>query len=89
MAAPPLSPAQRSQRARVAALVRWSGEDPAAHAKHMRECFDQRFHRQVDPDGVLPEAERQRRAIAARRAYFAGLALKSSQVRQRAGRVVA
>lgn len=40
-----------------------------------------RFERQVDPDGLLPEAERQRRALAARHAYFSALALKSARSR--------
>lgn len=39
-----------------------------------RAAFNDRFVREVDPDGVLPEAERQRRAECARKAYFAGLA---------------
>jgi len=48
-----------------------------------REAFDRRFIDQVDPDRVLPEAERERRAQAARRAYFAALAFKSARARQR------
>jgi hypothetical protein len=49
--------------------------------KKARDKFDERFERQVDPDGTLPPAERQRRADAARRAYFTGLAYKSSKAR--------
>jgi hypothetical protein len=41
-----------------------------------------RFERQVDPDGTLPEAERLRRAEAARKAYFTGLAFKSAKARR-------
>jgi len=41
-----------------------------------------RFERDVDPDGVLPEAERLRRAEMAKKAYFARLALKSVKVRR-------
>ena len=37
----------------------------------------------VDPEGVLPEAERIRRAEHARKAYFTRLALKSAQARRR------
>lgn len=44
-----------------------------------RAAFNDRFVREVDPDGVLPEAERQRRAECARKAYFAGLAPKSAR----------
>jgi len=41
-----------------------------------------RFERQVDPEGMLPEAERQRRAAHARKAYYIALAYKSAQVRR-------
>jgi hypothetical protein len=41
-----------------------------------RKAFMARFEKQVDPEGVLSEAERQRRAEAAKKAYFAGLAWK-------------
>jgi hypothetical protein len=40
------------------------------------------FIDQVDPDRVLPEAERERRAAQARKAYFAGLALASAKSRR-------
>lgn len=42
-----------------------------------------KFELEVDPDKVLPEAERQRRAEAAKKAYFTRLALKSVQARRR------
>ena len=41
-----------------------------------------RFERQVDPDHLLSPAERQRRAEAAKKAYFLGLALKSARARR-------
>ena len=41
----------------------------------------------VDPEGVLPEAERAIRAAHARKAYFTALALRSARVRSaRAGK---
>lgn len=70
-------------RSRLAALTRWSKEDPKPHADMMRAKFDERFEREVDPDGVLPEAERIRRAVAARKAHFTKLALASSKARAR------
>ena len=48
-----------------------------------RAAFMDRFQREVDPEGVLPEAERQRRAEYARKAYFGKLALKSAKARSR------
>jgi hypothetical protein len=57
--------------------------DPRETTRKAREAFAERFEREVDPDGVLPPAERARRAEAARRAYFTGLALRSSRARRR------
>ncbi len=48
-----------------------------------RKAFLDGFERQVDPEGVLPIAERQRRAEHARKAYFTRLALKSSRARRK------
>ncbi|MCY4110796.1 MAG: hypothetical protein OXF96_02505 [Chloroflexi bacterium] len=42
-----------------------------------------RFEAEVDPKGLLNPRERQRRSLAARRAYFAWLALRSAQARHR------
>lgn len=76
-----LTPAQRGLRARLAAYERWSRHDPVAGTAPARAAFADRFLRQVDPDGVLPEDERLRRADSARRAYFTRLALASSRAR--------
>jgi hypothetical protein len=48
-----------------------------------RRAFLERFEREVDPDGLLTPVERARRASHARKAYFAGLAAKSSAARAR------
>jgi len=44
-----------------------------------------RFEREVDPDGVLPEVERLRRAEHARKAYMQKLALASAARRRKTG----
>ena len=49
-----------------------------------RETFRDSFEREVDPDFVLPEAERLRRAEHARKAHYARLALKSVEARRAA-----
>lgn len=54
-----------------------------------RAAFNQRFLDQVDPDGLLPEDERQRRAGHARKAYYTALALKSSVARSKAKQLLA
>lgn len=78
-----LTPAQMSLRGKLAAHTRWSQtDDPTAATEPARRAFLDRFERQVDPEGTLDPAERARRASSAKSAYFAGLALKSSQARR-------
>ena len=81
-----LTPEQRTLRAKLAANARWSKEDPSGQTTMMRDRFDERFRRQVDPDNSLPSAERERRAQAARKAYFLQLALQSSRSRAQKAR---
>ena len=71
-------------RARMGALARWAKEDPKPHTKMMSDKFQERFERQVDPEGILPEPERIRRAEAARSFYYKQLAYKSSRARSKA-----
>ena len=71
-----LDPLVTHHRARVAALSRWSQEsDPAGATLAARTAFLARFEDEVDPDRKLSEAERTRRGLIARRAYFARLTL--------------
>lgn len=74
-----LTAAQRTQRARIAALARHSRTDGSEATAPARAAFLERFAREVDPDGVLDPAERERRAVAARRAYFQRLAFARSR----------
>jgi len=62
-------------------VTRSRHSDPAAKA---RLVFESRFYRGVPPD--LPAEERDRRAAAARQAYFARLSARSAAVRRKAGR---
>lgn len=73
------TPAERSLQARMAAHVLHSKVDSREHTKPAREAFLARFERQVDPDGVLPEDERRRRAESAKKAYMGSLTLKRLQ----------
>jgi hypothetical protein len=77
-----LSPAERSLRARVAAHAMHARHDARATTAKARAAFLLRFERQVDPEGLLPSAERQRRAQQLRSAYFAQLALASAKARR-------
>lgn len=76
-----LTPEQRRLRAQIAANSRWSREDPSANARRAQAGLRARFEREVDPDGALPEPERQRRAESAYRAHMQRLALASSKAR--------
>lgn len=77
----PLTPEQRRLRGQIAAHARWSQEDPTANAIRGQAGLLAKFEREVDPDGVLPPAERARRAESARRAHMTRLALASSKAR--------
>ena len=67
---------------RIAANSRWSKEDPTAQGILMRAGLEAKFLREVDPDNLLPEAERHRRAESARKAYYQRLALTSAKARK-------
>jgi hypothetical protein len=80
----PLTPAQRTQRAKITANTRWSREDSRPTALRAQAGLLAKFLAQVDVDSPgLPEAERQRRAVAARRAHMIKLAFQSSKARAR------
>jgi hypothetical protein len=79
-----VTPQERAQRARIAALTRWSREDAREGTGPARRGFRARFERQVDPEGKLPPQERSRRAEAAMRAHMARMALRSAQARRKA-----
>ena len=76
-----MTPAEeRRLRARAAAK--------AMHAKHgrsgtagLRRGFMRKFESQVDPDEVLPVAERQRRAQLALESHMIGLSVKAARAR--------
>jgi hypothetical protein len=75
-----LTAAERRLRARIGAFALHSqGKTNTAAA---RDAFLKRFEDQVDPNRELAEAERQRRALAARRAHMSRMALKSARVRR-------
>ncbi len=78
-----MNPRDASLRGRIGAYRLHATHDPRDTTKAARKSFLARFELEVDPDGVLPEAERRRRAEAARKAYFLLLALKSARARRR------
>jgi hypothetical protein len=79
-----LTPQQRALRAKLAANTRWSEDgDRKGNAKRAQAGLLAKFVDQVDPDRVLPEDERLRRAEAARKAHMQRLAFLSSKARRK------
>lgn len=78
-----LTPEQRSLRARIAAHAMHAQNDSRATSQPGRQAFLDRFEREVDPEGVLSDEERARRAAHARKAYFTKLAYLSAQARRK------
>lgn len=84
-----LTPAQRTLRARVAAYARAAKYGPEV----TRPAFNGRMAKlmaEVDPEGTLPDWERQRRATALMRSQMSALSLKASRARskRKAGPVI-
>jgi hypothetical protein len=66
---------------RLGGLSTAAKHDPRVYAAKAQARARDRFLDEVDPDHTLPGAERQRRAVAARKLWFAKLAMKSARVR--------
>jgi len=80
----PLTPQQRSRRARIAAHASWANStDRAGRTAPATIAFLARFERQVDPLGVLDPEIRARMASHARRAYMLQLAERSARARRK------
>ncbi len=78
-----LTPAERQARARIGAHSLHAQYDSRETTKKARAAFDERFLDEVDPDRVLAEGERARRAEHARKAYFTRLAFASARARSK------
>ena len=78
-----LTPEQRVLNSRIAAYSLHSKYDSRELTAPARDKFMARFENEVDPDRVLPQAERKRRAEHAKKAYFTRLAYKSAKARKR------
>jgi hypothetical protein len=79
----PLTAAERSQRARIAALARWSREDPTFNAQRGQRGLRASIAASLDLPDDLEDAERERRIDAAFRAHMSRLALSSARARGR------
>jgi hypothetical protein len=80
----PITPDQRRQRSRIANAARWSrltAEQRAAQTAKARAAAFARYLTQVDPDGTLPETERQKLAREARLADLERMSFAASRAR--------
>jgi hypothetical protein len=77
----PLTPEETTMRARLGAYALHAAGK--TNTEPARKAFNERFYNEVDPNKELAPAERERRAMHARKAYFTRLALKSAQSRRR------
>jgi hypothetical protein len=73
---------EMARRGKLGAWSRLAREDPVSMTEKARSAFLASFEREVDPDGVLPPAERSRRAEYARKSYYARLAAASARKRK-------
>ncbi len=81
----PLSPTERSLRASIAAHTRWANTGRAERqrlADNGQAGLLRRFAAEIDPAGVLPAPERERRAHNMLTAHMKRLALKSAKARR-------
>ncbi len=78
-----MPPSHHALAGKIGAYTLHAAYDSREITAPARQAFLAKFEAQVDPERLLPEAERKRRAEAARKAYFARLALKSAQARTR------
>ncbi len=71
----------RSLRGRIGAYAMHAHNDSRIVTANARAAFLARFEDEVDPTRILSEPERERRALAARKAYFSRLAYNSAKAR--------
>ena len=80
-----LPPSERAMRARLAALDRHSrtdGREATRAARAASPGSDDYWLDKVDPDGLLTQSERTKRARNAKSAHFTRLALRSLTARR-------
>lgn len=81
---PDLTPAERTLRARIAASTRWAKEPDRAEATaKARAARRRKLELEVDPAGVLPPAELERRVASLQRAHMTRMSLAAARARRR------
>ena len=70
-------------RGKAGGLTTVARHGPDAIAARAREGLWRKFEREADPDGVLSQEERHRRALLVQRLFYTKLSLKSAAARAR------
>jgi hypothetical protein len=78
----PMTPGERTLRARAAAYEMHAKHGSQKAAIKGQAALLAKFERRVDPESRLTPEERRRRALLARRAHMARLALASARSRR-------
>jgi hypothetical protein len=81
-----MTPEEAALRGRIGGLRRSALYDGAEMTRRAREAFQEKFLEEVDPDRILSETERHRRAEAARKAHYARLALAAARAKTKKSR---
>jgi hypothetical protein len=82
---PAATPEERVLAARIAAAERWAHTpDRSAATAPARSGLRAKYAREVDPDGILPEAERERRVDSLMTAHQLRMTLRAAASRRRA-----
>lgn len=84
--ATPLTPERARLLGRLGGLATSASTDGLQRTEPARTAFLESFLDEVDPHRELPEAERNRRAEAAKKLHMARLALKSAEARRKGKR---
>lgn len=71
----------RRQAARAAAYARWAQHDPKPAMARVRDAHLAKLANELDPDHLLPDHERLRRAEALRRSRLAAASAKALRLR--------
>jgi hypothetical protein len=79
----PMDPRDASLRGRIGAHTTHGRHDSRELTRPAREAFGRRWEALADPDGILDDDERRRRADHLRRAHFARLARLSAIARSK------
>ena len=78
----PLTSKRAREIGRIGGHILHATHDSSDIGRHAQAGLSNKFLREADPEGILPEDERERRAYHLRQAHFARLAAASAEARR-------